>query len=70
MFVWATVPGGETSRNFARELAVQTGVIVIPGGAFGQYGEGYVRIALVQNEDTLKEAADRIGGFLGGLSVS
>ena len=70
MFVWAPVPGGITSRSFARELAVETGVIVIPGDAFGQYGEGYVRIALVQNEDTLKEAADRIGGFLGGLSVS
>ena len=70
MFVWAPVPGGITSRSFARELAVETGVIVIPGDAFGQYGEGYVRIALVQNEDTLKEAADRNGGFLGGLSVS
>jgi LL-diaminopimelate aminotransferase len=70
MFVWAPVPGGVTSRSFARELAVETGVIVIPGDAFGQYGEGYVRIALVQGEDMLKEAADRIGRFLGGLSVS
>ncbi len=70
MFVWAPVPGGLTSRSFARELAVETGVIVIPGDAFGQYGEGYVRIALVQGEDMLKEAADRIGRFLGGVSVS
>lgn len=66
MFVWAPVPGETTSRSFARELAVETGVTVIPGDAFGQYGEGYVRIALVQNENMLLEAADRIGRFLTG----
>lgn len=64
MFVWAPVPGGGASRPFARELAAETGVVVIPGDAFGQYGEGYVRIALVQNEVKLREAVSRIGRFL------
>lgn len=66
MFLWASVPGGRASRPFAKELAEHTGVVVIPGDAFGQYGEGYVRIALVQEESRLLEAADRIGRFLGG----
>ncbi|MDF2924260.1 MAG: diaminopimelate aminotransferase [Paenibacillaceae bacterium] len=64
MFLWASVPDERTSREFCRELAVNTGVIVIPGDAFGSYGEGYVRIALVQEEDMLKEAVDRMGRFI------
>ncbi|MNV98930.1 LL-diaminopimelate aminotransferase [compost metagenome] len=64
MFLWAPVPEGRTSREFARELAVRTGVIVIPGDAFGSYGEGYVRIALVQEAHLLQEAVDRMGRFL------
>jgi LL-diaminopimelate aminotransferase len=40
-----------------------SGVVVIPGDAFGN-GAGYVRIALVQEEDRLREAADRLSQFL------
>lgn len=64
MFLWAPVPAGWTSRQISREMAVSTGVVVIPGDAFGTEGEGYVRIALVQEEDRLREAARRIGRFL------
>lgn len=66
MFLWAPVPEGRTSREFARDLAVRTGVIVIPGDAFGSYGEGYVRIALVQEVHLLQEAVNRMGRFLKG----
>jgi LL-diaminopimelate aminotransferase len=38
----------------------KAGVIVIPGVAFGRQGEGYVRIALVKDEDTLREAVRRV----------
>ena len=41
-----------------------TGVVVIPGDAFGAEGEGFVRIALVQDEARLLEAARRIGDWL------
>jgi LL-diaminopimelate aminotransferase len=68
MFLWAPVPGGGTSREFARRLAAETGVIVIPGDAFGAYGEGYVRIALVQEEVRLLEAVARIGRFIRNLT--
>jgi LL-diaminopimelate aminotransferase len=71
MFAWAKLPAlrgenGEmwSSRAFSRQLLRQTGVVVIPGEAFGAEGEGYVRIALVEDEDRLLEAAARIGAFL------
>jgi LL-diaminopimelate aminotransferase len=64
MFIWAKIPSGWTSRTFAFELIEKAGVAVIPGDAFGELGEGYVRIALVQPPDVLAEAAERIQGFL------
>ncbi|MEB3101105.1 aminotransferase class I/II-fold pyridoxal phosphate-dependent enzyme [Ferviditalea candida] len=64
MFIWAPVPQGWTSRQISREILLETGVVVVPGDAFGSEGEGYVRIALVQEEYRLLEAADRIGRFL------
>ncbi|HBZ81431.1 MULTISPECIES: aminotransferase class I/II-fold pyridoxal phosphate-dependent enzyme [Brevibacillus] len=57
MFVWAPVPAGWTSREFAIALLEEAGVVVIPGGAFGDEGEGYVRIALVQEPEILRQAA-------------
>lgn len=65
MFIWAPVPRGyDSAREFALELLTQTGVLVIPGTAFGEQGEGYVRIALVRDEETLYETVRRIGEFL------
>ncbi|WP_413301748.1 LL-diaminopimelate aminotransferase [Bacillus sp. 1P10SD] len=64
MFVWAKIPAGWTSREFAFELINQAGVAVIPGDAFGKLGEGYVRIAMVQPEERLSTAAERIHQFL------
>lgn len=59
MFVWARLPEGYTSEDFTYSLIEKAGVVVTPGNAFGRYGEGYVRIALVQPEDVLKIAAKR-----------
>lgn len=64
MFIWARIPEGWTSRQISREMLYAVGVVVIPGDAFGSEGEGYVRIALVQDEDKLNEAVRRIGEFL------
>ncbi len=61
MFVWAPIPSGsKNSTSFARELLQKTGIVVTPGVAFGNRGEGYVRIALVVNEERIKEAVIRI----------
>ncbi|WP_379127555.1 aminotransferase class I/II-fold pyridoxal phosphate-dependent enzyme [Paenibacillus sp. sgz500958] len=72
MFIWAPLPKGQrsneftSSRDFARDLLLKTGVAVIPGDAFGSQGEGFVRIALVEEEGRLLEAAKRIGTYLRG----
>lgn len=61
MFAWANLPKGYTSSEaFAEQLLRKTGVVMVPGVAFGQQGEGYVRIALVQDEDVIREAVRRI----------
>lgn len=64
MFVWAKIPSGLKSRQFAFDLIDKAGVAVIPGDAFGELGEGYVRIALAQPSVVLSEAAGRIEEFL------
>lgn len=64
MFIWAKIPSGWKSRDFAYELIDKAGVTVVPGDAFGKQGEGYVRMALVQPVKRLTEAAERIRRFL------
>ena len=64
MYVWAPVPTGQSSFDFTVSLLKNTGVAVIPGSAFGVCGEGYVRIALVQPEERLREAVARIKKWL------
>ena len=73
MFVWAPLPPMKwslsdpwDSRRISREMLNRYGVAVIPGDAFGAEGEGYVRIALVEDESRLIEAAKRIGRFIRG----
>jgi LL-diaminopimelate aminotransferase len=57
MFVWARIPEPyQSSEAFVKELLDKSGVLVTPGSAFGREGEGYVRLALVQDEDALRDA--------------
>lgn len=56
MFVWAKIPEGyESSADFCIRLMERTGVIVTSGSAFGSEGEGYVRMALVVDEQMIAE---------------
>ena len=67
MYLWAKLPkefSRSTSLKFAEKLLLDTGVCVSPGTGFGAGGEGFVRIALVDCEERLREAAQRIGTFL------
>ncbi len=59
-YVWAPVPPGYTSQEFVARLLDETGVVVTPGSGFGQYGEGYFRIALTVDVPRMKEAMERI----------
>ncbi len=61
MYVWLPIPpGGGDSLAFTRDLLQRTGVLVAPGIAFGQAGEGYVRVALCEEEARLAEACTRL----------
>lgn len=60
MFIWAEIPQGWTSLEFAYALIDRANVVVTPGHAFGPHGEGFVRIALVQNEEKLKQVVNNI----------
>ena len=67
MFAWAPLPKkykGGGSLNFAKELMLKADVAVAPGVAFGEYGEGFVRIGLVENEQRIKQAAKNIKKLL------
>ena len=62
-YVWTKIPpkfSALTSLEFATLLMQEAGILVAPGIGFGEYGEGFVRFALVQPESRLKEAVKRI----------
>jgi len=64
MFVWAKIPERWASQmnsfDFAMKLLEESDVVVSPGAGFGQGGEGYVRMALVENENRLLQAVRQI----------
>jgi alanine-synthesizing transaminase len=67
MFAWAPVPEQYKSAGallFSKLLIEEAGVAVAPGVGFGEYGEGYVRIGLVENEHRIRQAARNVKKFL------
>jgi alanine-synthesizing transaminase len=67
MFAWAPVPEPFKqlgSVEFAKLLIEKAGVAVSPGLGFGEYGEGFIRIALVENEHRIRQAARNLKKFL------
>jgi len=60
-YVWIPVPKGYTSARFAAILLQQAGIVVTPGNGFGQFGEGFFRVALTVPEARIEEAVYRIG---------
>ena len=54
---------GMSSETFCRQLLEQERVVCIPGSAFGQCGEGYIRIGYAAGEDRLREAVRRMARF-------
>lgn len=57
MFIWAKIPNKyKTSIDFVNDLFDQTGILFVPGSAFGTYGEGFVRIALIQEIELIEKA--------------
>jgi LL-diaminopimelate aminotransferase len=59
-YLWVPVPKGMTSLEFTNRLFEKTAVVVAAGTAYGQYGEGYIRISLTVPDDRLALAMERI----------
>ena len=67
MFIWAKLPqcvGDMGSLEFSKRLLKEAKIAVSPGVGFGDYGEGYVRIALIENEKRIRQAARNLKAFL------
>ena len=67
MFIWGKIPEScrqMGSMEFSKRLLQEAGVAVSPGIGFGKYGDEYVRIALIENEKRIRQAAKNIKKFL------
>ncbi|MCK9256759.1 MAG: LL-diaminopimelate aminotransferase [Sulfurospirillaceae bacterium] len=67
MFIWAKLPECAQhlgSMEFSKQLLTKAKVAVSPGNGFGEHGEGYVRIALIENENRIRQAARNIKKYL------
>jgi len=71
-YLWAPLPAAwkADSLGFCTQLVMETGVALAPGVGFGAAGEGYVRFALVQGNNQLATAIDRVGSFLRSAPLS
>ena len=68
MFAWAPIPppfAATGSLDFSKRLLAEAQVAVAPGIGFGEFGEGFLRIALVENEHRIRQAVRNIKAFLG-----
>jgi len=60
LYIWARVPDGYTSLEFATSLLEEAGVVVTPGTSYGKHGEGYIRLSLTIPDERLEEALARL----------
>jgi alanine-synthesizing transaminase len=73
MFAWAPLPPALAhlgSLEFSKQLLTHAGVAVAPGVGYGEEGEGFVRIALVENEQRLRQAARNVRRYLQSMGVN
>lgn len=64
IYIWSKVPKGYSSKTFAELLLNKANVVVTPGSAFGNSGEGYFRISITIADSRLEEALERIKKIL------
>ena len=60
LYIWARVPDGYTSLEFATSLLEEAGVVVTPGISYGKHGEGYIRLSLTIPDERLEKALARL----------
>ncbi|MFN2183703.1 MAG: LL-diaminopimelate aminotransferase [Anaerolineae bacterium] len=60
LYIWARVPEGYTSAEFATQVLDESAVSITPGSAFGLHGEGFIRISLGMSTERIVEAMERL----------
>jgi LL-diaminopimelate aminotransferase len=65
LYVWARLPEGETSIEFAGRLLDDTGVVVTPGIGYGAQGEGYIRLSVTTPDERVDEGLKRLSSWRG-----
>ncbi|MCC6386481.1 MAG: LL-diaminopimelate aminotransferase [Dehalococcoidia bacterium] len=65
LYVWAKLPAGVTSADYAARLIEDTGVVVTPGRGYGLNGEGYIRLSVTTPDDRLEEGMRRLEAWKG-----
>lgn len=71
MFIWAKIPQCVEhlgSLEFSKRLLKEAKIALSPGVGFGEHGEGYVRIALIENENRIRQASRNLKAFLKNFS--
>ena len=63
LYVWARVPEGYSSAEFAAMLLEEKDIVVTPGSGYGEYGEGYIRLSLTLPDEHLTKAVQRLEGW-------
>ena len=60
-YLWLPIPSRyENAFKFCEEVLEKSGIVIVPGNAFGDYGEGYFRLSFVCSDEELQEVIDRM----------
>ncbi len=60
LYIWARVPQGFSSAEFAARLLEDIDIVVTPGSSYGQYGEGYIRLSLTTPDEQVEKGCQRL----------
>ena len=63
LYVWARVPEGYTSAEFAGRLLDEKTIVVTPGSSYGKYGEGYIRFSLTTPDERVDTGVERLASW-------
>ena len=69
LYIWAKVPNGYTSAEFANDLLDKVGVVITPGNGYGRNGEGYVRLSLTIPDASLLKGLSRMAQWHDGKNI-
>ena len=65
LYIWAKLPNGVTSAEYAARLIEDCSVVVTPGRGYGENGEGYIRLSVTTPDDRLEEGLKRLSAWKG-----